>query len=195
MSIYGQLEKQAAKYSLRRTELRSTFLTAGRTEIDHNVFSASIPRRLTIGLVTSKAFNGNVKLSPFKFQHFNLRELSVHAAGHIFPAVPYNFNFDKKHFMRGYIDLYEALSQSNSDRSCGITLDQFASGWTIFVISLTSTLDDSCGFELLRSGTTSIHLKFNAPLPEGVEMVVMGEFDQMLMIDYNRRVMLDSNIG
>ena len=91
--------------------------------------------------------------------------------------------------------MYEALGTANSDRSCGITLEQFKNGWTFFVIPMSSTLDDSCGFELLRSGTTSIRLQFNEPIPlGGVEMIVMGEFDQLIMIDFNRRVISDSSI-
>lgn len=51
-------------------------------------------------------------------------------------------------------------------------------------------------FRTIGSGTTSVHAKFIDPVPAGgVEMIVMGEFDQMVIIDYNRRVLLDSNIG
>jgi hypothetical protein len=69
-------------------------------------------------------------------------------------------------------------------------------GWTFFVVPLTSTLDDSCGLELMRSGTTSIRLQFNEEIPAGgVEMIVLGEFDQLIMIDYNRHVVSDSQIA
>nr|CAD2199866.1 unnamed protein product [Meloidogyne enterolobii] len=94
------------------------------------------------------------------------------------------------------VDMYEALGMANSDRSIDIPMSRFKNGWTFFVIPLTSTLDDSCGFELLRSGTTSIRLEFNSPIPSGgVEMIILGEFDQMLMIDYNRHIVSDSNLG
>lgn len=196
ISIYSQLERQTAKYAIRRTELRSTYLTAGRKEIDYNVFSAAIPRRLTIALVESDAFNGNAKKSPFNFKPFTIRELTVQAGGQLYPTVPYNFDFDNNFFARGFLDMYEALGFANTDRTCNISWKQFASGWTIFLVPLTATLDDSCGFELLRSGTTSVHAKFIDPVPAGgVEMIVMGEFDQMVIIDYNRRVLLDSSIG
>ena|GEM_PF-3012922 len=196
MAIYGQLEGEAAKYSLRRTEIRSTFLTAGRREVDHNVFAATIPRRLTIAFIKAAAFNGDFKHSPFNFEPFGIRELSVQAGGQNYPVAPYNWDFENNKFARAFIDTYEALGMTNADRTCDITWEQFKSGWTIFVLPLTSTLDDSCGFELLRSGTTSIHAKFNRPIPVGgVEMIILGEFDQMIMVDHQRRVLLDSNIG
>lgn len=196
LSIYKLLEKQPATYAVRKTEMKSCFLTAGRTEIDHNVFSAAIPRRLTIALVSNAAFNGSMLLSPFNFGPFAIREISVHAGGQIYPGVPHRMDFNRRFCVRPFVDMYEALGVANADRSFDISFEQFLSGWTFFVISLTSTLDDSCGFELLRSGTTSVRLQFNDPIPPGgVEMVVLGEFDQLIMIDYNRHIVSDSKIG
>jgi hypothetical protein len=196
MAIYSQLEKQPAKYAVRKTEIKSCFLNAGRTEVEHNVFSSAIPRRLTIALVANRAFNGDLTLSPFNFKHFNIRELSVHAGGQIYPPIPYNMNFESQNYARPFVDAYESLGLANSDRSCDISWDQFGSGWTMFVIPMTSTLDDSCGFELIRSGTTSVRMQFSEPIPAGgVEMIVLGEFDQMILIDFNRRVLTDSTIS
>nr|CAD2168534.1 unnamed protein product [Meloidogyne enterolobii] len=176
-------------------ESKTRHLCTGRTEIEYNAFSASIPRRITVALISNKAFNGDFGLSPFNFQPYDLRDISVHTGGHIFPLAAYKLKFKDNLFVRAFVDLYEALGVANSDRSIDISMDKFKSGWTFFVIPLTSTLDDSCGFELLKSGTTSIRLEFNTPIPAGgVEMIVLGEFDQMLMIDYNRHIVSDSNL-
>lgn len=196
LSIYSRLEKQPALYALRKTEVKSYFLTPGRTEVDHNIFSSVIPRRLTIAMVNNKAFNGNIYLSPFNFQPFGIREICVTAGSLNFPAVPYNLDFTNNEFIRAFVDMYEALGAANSnEKSCDISYNQFKDGWTFFIVSLTSTLDDTCGFELLKSGTTTIRMRFNEPIPkEGVEMIVLGEFDQLLSIDLNRRVISDSDI-
>ncbi|KAL3098701.1 hypothetical protein niasHS_000488 [Heterodera schachtii] len=113
MNLYKTLEKQPATYAVRKTEIKSSYISSGRYEFEYNVFSSTIPRRVTIALVSNSAFN-----------------------------------------------------------------------------------DDSCGFELLRSGTTSIRATFDSPIPKGgVEMIVLGEFDQMIMIDYNRHIVSDSKLG
>ena len=92
--------------------------------------------------------------------------------------------------------MFEALGMANSAHSMDISLKRFNSGWTFFVIPLTSTLDDSCGFELLKSGTTTLRLQFDAPVPAGgIEMIIPGEFDQMILVDQNRRVITDSTLG
>ncbi|KAL3096329.1 hypothetical protein niasHS_004997 [Heterodera schachtii] len=183
LSIYKTLEKQPATYAVRKTEVKSVFLTAGRTEMDHNIFSAAITRRLTIALVANGAFNGQLAQSPFNFKPYSIREISVHAGGQMYPAVPHRMDFSGAAYIRPFVDMYEALGMANSERSMDITLDQFRDGWTIFVVPMTSTLDDSCGFELLRSGTTSIRLAFNEEIPAGgVEMVVLGEFDHWMIL-------------
>ncbi|KAL3080083.1 hypothetical protein niasHT_038409 [Heterodera trifolii] len=174
MNLYKTLEKQPATYAVHST----------------------IPRRVTIALVSNSAFNGDYKLTPFKFDPFDLREISVHAGGMVYPVVPHKLNFSKNYYVRAFVEMYEALGMANSERSFDVSMDQFKNGWAFFVIPLNSTLDDSCGFELLRSGTTSIRATFDSPIPKGgVEMIVLGEFDQMIMIDYNRHIVSDSKLG
>ncbi|KAL3071633.1 hypothetical protein niasHT_031997 [Heterodera trifolii] len=126
-----------------------------------------------------------VRKTEINFIRYNVKaDVAVYAGGMIYPIVPYKLDFAKDIYVRPFVDMYEALGMANSERSFDITKEQFKSGWTFFVIPLTSTLDDSTGYELLRSGTTSIRATFNSAIPEGgVEMIVLGEFDQMIMID------------
>ncbi|KAL3072303.1 hypothetical protein niasHT_039120 [Heterodera trifolii] len=117
MSLYKTLEKQPATYAVRKTEIKSSFISVGRYEFEYNVFSATIPRRVTIALVGNSAFHGDYKLSPFMFEPFDLREISIHAGGVVYPAVPYKLNFSKDHFVSAFVDMYEALGMANSERS------------------------------------------------------------------------------
>jgi len=198
LTIYNGLKQQTAKYALRRVEVRNHFLTEGRTEFIHNIFTSQIPRRLTIALVANKAFNGDLSLSPFNFQHFNLTQISVHAGGKDYPYVPYSLDFPSGRAVRAYVDLWEALGAANGGTEFGpdLSLEQWNKGWTFLTIPMTSTLDDTCGFELIRNGTTSLRLKFDKEIPAGgVEMIVLGEFDQLFMMDENRRVVSDTQIN
>jgi len=83
-------------------------------------------------------------------------------------------------------------------------------GWAIYVFTLTSDLDNNSeAFDLIRSGTTSIYVRFGKNLPHGVNMVVYGELgklleaalclyrvvlallDSLLMLDSNRTLTTD----
>ncbi|KAL3067817.1 hypothetical protein niasHS_016783 [Heterodera schachtii] len=136
MNLYKTLEKQPATYAVRKTEIKSSYISVGRYEFEYNVFSSTIPRRVTIALVDNSAFNGDYKMSPFKFDPFEIREISVHAGGMVYPVVPYKLDFSKNYFVRPFVDMYEALGMANSERSFDITMSQFKDGWTFFVVPL-----------------------------------------------------------
>ncbi|KAL3104340.1 hypothetical protein niasHT_029125 [Heterodera trifolii] len=117
ISIYKTLEKQPATYAVRRTEVKSCFLTAGRTEMDHNIFSAAIPRRLTIALVTYRAFNGERRLRPHTVQLPSIRHTCNQCArwGNTYLAIPHRMNFVGAAYVRPFVDMYEALGMANSE--------------------------------------------------------------------------------
>lgn len=71
---------------------------------------------------------------------------------------------------------------------------QFKSGWTLFVIPLNSTLHDCLGVDPVRNGTTTLHIRFNDKLKKGVNVVYIGEFDQVLTIDSTRAVVSDTSV-
>lgn len=80
--------------------------------------------------------------------------------------------------------------------SNGITKEMYKNGWTFFVIPLTATLDDSDCFELIRNSTTTLQLKFTEPIDDkkdgsGVQLIIIGEFDQVIAVDNTRRVITD----
>ncbi|KAH7693596.1 Protein F19G12.2 [Aphelenchoides avenae] len=195
LSVANMLEKQSAKYQVRKTEIRSCFLTPGRQEFVHNIFTNVIPRRVIIGMVNNQAYIGDLKKSPFNFQPFDLREVVVNAGGINYPGLPYNMSWSTVpvQFVRAFVDMHDGCMPSQNTTK-GITLEQYLDGWTFFVIPLAAALDDCGGFELVRNGTTTIALRFSTTIPDpGVTLICLGEFDQLLSIDKNRAVVADGS--
>ncbi|KAL3120119.1 hypothetical protein niasHT_006319 [Heterodera trifolii] len=158
VAISRQLESTPAKYALRKVEMRSIFLGTGRTELSHNVFTSTLPRRLICAFVSTDAYSGARHLSPFNFEHANIRSISAEANGLTFPSTPYLFSFgNQKRFVRAFVDMYAGLGLDDSDnKTVSISMARFLSGWAFFVIPMTSTLDDTPGFELIRQGTCTV---------------------------------------
>lgn len=203
LTIFNMLEKTPAKYPIRRTQARSGFISVGRTEYTYNVFTNTVPRRLIVAMVMNEAYNGKLTKDPFNFKPFNIKEISANVGGLTYPAVPYQLEWRTtagKHqcYYRPYMDMLDAtMTNVGGGNTNGITEEMFANGWTIFVIPLTSTLEDHDGFELVRNGTTTLNLKFNEAIPAdggGVELICIGEFDQLLSIDQNRVVITDGAV-
>lgn len=175
LNFQQHLETKPARYALRRSELKSIFLSAGRYEFTQNIFMDQVPRRIIVAMVRNSAYVGDAKKSPFKFEPFDVRELAVTAGGTTYPYTPYDLDFPNNRYVRAYHDMQEAVSCANTLESNGINMTRFKSGWTIFCFTLTSTLTNDSGFDLLRSGTTALHAKFNTPIPEGgVSVIVYG---------------------
>lgn len=140
-----------------------------------NIFMDQIPRRVIVAMVKNASYVGDKTKSPFKFEPFDVHEMSITAGGAIYPHAPYSMNFRRGHYARAFHDMQEAVGCANSLESNGINMTRFGAGWTIFCFTLTSTLSNDSGFELIRSGTTALHTKFSSPIPEGgVTMLIYG---------------------
>ncbi|KAH7693678.1 Protein F19G12.2 [Aphelenchoides avenae] len=136
LSVMNMLEKTAAKYPMRRTEIRSSFITAGRTEYTYNVFTNVIPRRLVVAMVDNQAFKGDYMKDPYNFQPFDPNEIQVNAGGLVYPTVAYRMNRTPQPgrpvtFLRPYMDMMDA-TMASPNLTNGISPIMFMSGWTMF---------------------------------------------------------------
>nr|CAD2191450.1 unnamed protein product [Meloidogyne enterolobii] len=198
-AIARHLEQSPAKYAYRKIDIRSVFLGKGRQEITHAAFTSTCPRRLIISFVSSPAFTGNTALSPFTFEHANLRSVSAEFGGFQFPAVSYDFDFADNNFVRAYVDMFVGMDLDNwpntDQRTLDISMKEFSKSSCFFVIPMTSTLEDTNGLELIRQGTTTVRCIFNQPIKDdGYEMIIMGEFDSILSINADRVLSTDGSV-
>ncbi|KAH7721116.1 CBN-RNR-2 protein [Aphelenchoides avenae] len=196
LAVGNTLEKTMAKYPVRKTEIRSCYLTPGRTEFVYTVFSHTRPRRIIGAMVNNNAYNGRLTLSPFKFSPFDVRTFEINVGGEIFPSFSYNMRWVDvpKSFVRAFMDMHEG-SMTDRNTTNAVTMEQFADGWNFHVFPLTSTLEDNAWMEPVHNCTTTVIVRFNRPIPDpGVSLIIMGEFDQILYIDQHRTVVADGSV-
>lgn len=89
LDIARRLDTEPAKYGIRKTQLKSVFISAGRTDFTWNLFPDEVPRRVVLGLVSNSRYIGNKYESPFKFTHFNVRDIELTTSGRVYPQYPY----------------------------------------------------------------------------------------------------------
>ncbi|KAL3117798.1 hypothetical protein niasHT_009844 [Heterodera trifolii] len=171
-------------------------ISQGRFEFNANLFMDQIPRRITLGLVANSDYVGDPRRSPFNFQPFNVREISIIANGRAFPQAPYDLDYPRRKYVRAFNDMNEAVGFSNTTEGNGITYAQFGTTHCIYVFNMTNSGDDQPGlFDLIRNGTTAVSIKFNEGVPAGgIVLVVMGECDSLVMLDKNRSISTDTTI-
>ncbi|XP_025154398.1 uncharacterized protein F54H12.2-like [Harpegnathos saltator] len=81
--------KTTAKYPLTRVEVKSFTIHSGVVgETLDNVILEQIPKRIIVGFVDNKAFNGARHLNPFKFQHYGINFFSLYVDGTQIPSRP-----------------------------------------------------------------------------------------------------------
>ena len=194
LSLERTLPHTPAKYPLKRIATYNLHITQTRRSIPENdIFGGIIPRRVIIGCVKSTAFHGNIKNSPFNFEHFDLTEIYIRAGGERYPNIPLAPDYENNNFVRAYMQLMEGLGYAGTDNCNTITPKRFKEGWCLYCFDLSPTQDDGDqNWNLERKGSTSIHIEFKKPVPDGgIEVIIWAEFDSMLSIDGTRNCFLD----
>ena len=196
LDVARKLDTNVARYPVRKSLIKSLFITEGRTELNANIFADQIPRRIIVGLVENSAYVGSQTKSPFVFKPYNVREITIMANGRQYPAVPYDLSWADSKYTRPYHDLHEVLQMANTTDSNGISLKDFKNHHCLYGFSLTNSMEDHPGcYELIKNGTTSIHIKFsNAVQAGGLVLIVLAEVDSLFMIDKNRTIATDTTV-
>lgn len=187
------LSKGTAKYPLTRVEVKSFTLHTGITgETLDNIILGQIPKRIIIGLVSNKAFNGSKKENPFNFQHFNLNYLAMSVDGVQIPSRAIQPNYPNR-----YVDAYHTLFSGTgihfANDGNNITREAYPDGYCLYAFDLTSDLSANCNthWNLVKTGTIRLELRFESILQQSVNCIVYAEYDNILEIDSTRQVIVD----
>jgi len=194
LALETTLLRNTVKYPVRRVQMKAIQLSAGRRDTPINsVFNGQIPRRLIIGLCDNDAFHGTYDKSPFNFKHYTAINIKVTAGGVDYPSNPIIMDYTWRSFTQPFVFLYETLGLGDADNNCGITpLEYSVGGRCLYGFDLSPDTSDGAHWELLKEGTTSIHIQFQNAIPAGgVKMVVLAEFDNMISVDRFRNVYFD----
>lgn len=190
------LQSQNALYPIRRVVVKMHLIPNNiESYLIDNVFTGKMPRRVVIGLVEHAAVNGNYKLNPFNFQHFNLASLKLLIAGH---ALPYRdgieLDYDKDNYIRGYNTLFKGVNGSTYENGNDISYADYAGGYALYAFNLTPDQCDSEHFSLAKTGDVEIELKFREATKKPLTAVIYLEFDNMIQITNLRQVITDYKI-
>lgn len=192
LSFASTLMQKSAKYALKRVEMKSMVIGGGRREHTSTLFSEQVPRRVILGLVNHTDFTGSTKNSPFNFLNAGIQSVTLSANGLQFPSVPFNLDFSRDLYARAYHHFLDNIGFAFTNSSNNISLRKYKNGFCFFVFNLTTSLEDPAQFDLLKSGSTTLVIRFDTDVPaSGLELIVYAEFDGILMIDTNRMIVSD----
>ena len=186
-AVYGSLSAQRhtegkiATYPTVRSEIRTFSKQGNLVRFDiPNLFQNRVPDRLIVGLVDSRAFNGDVTRDPFCFQKFGLTSIRQIVKGEEYP-------YETLHLVHnngtrdnlGYFRFLQAsgawckkkgnmveLGDWGHEKNCSLFMfDNVANGCA-----------DSQRLNPKQTGDLQLSLEFGAAPGTNITMLVYGEF-------------------
>lgn len=175
------LGNATALYPFVSTSFKTSSISKGEySHSENNMFQGEVPSQLVVALVSSEAFNGSYKRSPFNFQAYDCDFLALYIDGQTFPAKPLQPNFSGKN----YVEAYRGLTAFRSD--VDISYFEYSGGYTLFVLNI----DDNRDFNTKRRGDCRLELRFGSALPESITVLMYAKFPTILHVDQSRSVLL-----
>ncbi|KAL3070327.1 hypothetical protein niasHS_016154 [Heterodera schachtii] len=161
LDIAKKLDMEPARYGIRKTLMKSLFITGGRYDFSANLFTEEVPRRVIIGLVPNQNYIGHNQKNPFYFNHHNVRDIELTASGRTYPQFPYNLDYKNNRYARAYHDTQEHLGMACTTESNGISYSMFKTAYCLYVFQMTNAQEDSPGFELIKEGCTAVNIRMS----------------------------------
>ena len=125
-------------------ECKVIHLPQGQKCFTHdNLFLGQLPKRIVLGLVDTRAFNGDISLNPYNFQHCNLNYLAVHLYGQQVPWAPLQPSFSGSSYIRAFYTQFTGGDGISSDTGNTIGREQFVNGHALYCFDLTPDLSSS----------------------------------------------------
>jgi hypothetical protein len=176
-----------AMYPMNHAETRMFTVSAGKLS-DRIVIGTNqqVPKRVTIAFVDHEAKNGSLAKDPFRFQHFDIRRISLDLDGRPIPHKPIETYFPNGLVAKAYYHLAMATGRSDDDVDHGITMEQFKNGQTLFMFDLTPDGCQGSGVHLIKHGSLSLEVVFGTALPTTISVIIYTERDELLKFDKNR---------
>lgn len=177
---HDKMSKQSpAIYPLSGTTIKIASIGAGNYGFTtDDMFQGEVPSRLILGMVTSRAYSGDYKRSPFNFQPFGCNFVALYVDGQSVPTKPLQPDFDNDAYVEAYRTLTSFGDEVDVDRAA------YKDGFTLFVLDLSQHGD----FESKRRGHCRLELRFARPLSESVTLIMHAQFPRIFYVDESRNV-------
>lgn len=134
--------------------LKIAFVSKGEySHSENNLFQGDIPSQLIVALVSSAAYRGDYKRSPFNFQSYDCNFLALYVDGQSYPAKPLQRNFTEKN----YVEDYRTLTAFRSD--VDVSYLEYGGGYALFVLNI----DDAANSNTKHRGHCRVELRFGTP--------------------------------
>ena len=196
LSAQRHNNKQMATYPTVRSEIRTFSMQGNLTRFDiPNLFQNRVPDRLSVALVDSRAFNGDVTRDPFCFQKFGLSSIRQIVRGEEYPyeTLQLVHNSAARDNL-GYFRFLQASGTRCKKKGNIVERGDWGQGknCTLFMFdNVANGCADSQRLNPKQTGDLQLALEFGVAPNTNITVLVYGEFESLLEIDSNGAVLYD----
>lgn len=187
LAVEDAISTTEAKYPLKRCEMRFyTFAGNSNTLNEPNLYSGHLPTRIALGLVETRALDGDWQKSPFNFKPFDVKEIDLKLNGKSVTNDPVRIDLDNNDYALPYFWMFKSTGGLLANESV-IDYQQYKKGHFLYVFDLTEDGDHGLDhFHQPRSGVVSLDIRIGTIPNISVALVAMFEREMMVFCDRDR---------
>lgn len=181
-----QLQK-FIRYPMKRIEMQYKTHSANLTELQNLrlISNGPIPKRIIIGLVDSRGFDGHYNHNPFKFENFGVTSIKLTKETDKLPFQEMKLNYPNHMYKKAYLALAYGTGRLFKNTTMGITPKEFAEGMALYCFDLAKNGADLPTFELAENGTIGVTISLSEAHDHSIVSVYYLEHDYILSIAPN----------
>ncbi|KAK3729443.1 hypothetical protein QZH41_008627 [Actinostola sp. cb2023] len=186
-------QQQTVVYPIRTSKPIRRTMEQGKSVFSFtDLFQQSVPDQLTIGFVKSTAFNGVYNENPFNFKLFGLKDLRLVVNGTERPVN--RIEFKSHDGVEGYEMMFSSSGNMHRGFSNGIKRKDYAHENALLCLNLTPDGKDAKNYTYKKNeGTLDLFLNFKEPLTENLTVLFLPEFENEVLVDPNKVVLMSKN--
>ncbi|KAK3702150.1 hypothetical protein QZH41_000102 [Actinostola sp. cb2023] len=186
-------QQQTVVYPIRTSKPIRRTMEIGKSVFSFtDLFQQSVPDQLTIGFVKSTAFNGAYNENPYNFKLFGLKDIRMVINGSERPIN--RIEFKSHDGVEGYEMMFSSTGNMHRGFSNGIKRKDYANGNALLCLNFTPDGKDAKNYTYKKNeGTLDLFLNFKAPLTENLTVLFLPEFENEVLVDPNKVVLMSKN--
>ena len=184
------LKRTPANFPIVQVKIKTFSVGQGLTSFNiANIFRGLLPNTLYLGLLTGKAFSGDVTKNPFKFENHDLNLICLRVNGEQVPnAQAFRPNWTTGEYVREYVNFQHCVGVDANYLDNGITLGNYKDETCLHAFDLNPDQCNGFHSHATQEGNIDVDIELGTPTAEPLTVLVYAVFNSAITIDHDYNV-------
>lgn len=182
--IEEKLKHTIATYFFYRSDFKTHSLPKGAWSATlDDIYHGEIPTQVVVALVGAQAYSGDLKRSPFRFQHYFANFIELGIDGVSVPGEALKPNYTENDYVSAYLSLFPYKRRGL------VSEGEYMDGYTMYLFSVHNHITPNIA-PPKGKGHVRLSINFSKSLPESVTVLLYAKFADQIGIDSSRNILL-----